>query len=181
MFLSHTKIVSLIEEGALQITPKVEEKNIRPNGIRLHLDHGLIRYADQTVDPTKQQALEHETIDLTQGSFILKPQAFVLGSTLETIKTPRNIFALLDGRSTLARLGLTVHITAAVADGLYEEPRAITLEIFNAGNMNIVLSHKMAIGALLFAELDQPVSQGTQNQYRNQKGVQVANLKDQFS
>ena len=180
MFLSDTTLRALMEDGSLQITPPVEDKNIRPQGIRLHLDHTLIHYAPQRVDPTKDMDLRYETIDIAKEPFILKPQGFVLGSTREMIKTPRHIFALLDGRSTLARLGLTVHITAAVADGLYEEPRAITLEIFNASNMEIVLSHKMAIGALLFAELDQPVQQEAQSQYRHQKGAQPANLKDQF-
>lgn len=181
MFLSHKKISGLIKEEKIQISPQVLESNIRPNSIRVHLDHTLIRYADQTVDPTKKIDLQYETIDIGEKPFVLKPGCFVLGSTIEVIKTPPEIVGFLDGRSTLARLGLTVHITAAITDSLYDDARSITLEIFNAGNLNIVLSHKMAIGALLFAELDQPVTQSVQGQYKGQHGVHISNLKDQFS
>lgn len=163
------------------MSPQPAEKDIRPNAIRVHLCHTLIKYEDQTIDPTKDIDIKHTTIDLTHKPYVLKPNEFILGSTIESIKTPRNICGFLDGRSTLARLGLNIHITAAVTDGLYEDARTITLEIQNASNMHLVLSHKMPIGSLLFAELDQPVAQSTQGQYKGQKGTTVANLKDQFS
>ena len=181
MFLSDTKIEELVQSKDLIVHPMLEKRNIRPNGIRIHLGDKLIQYENQTVDPTKDTHIKYSEIDLTKSTFVLSPGGFVLGSTFESIQTPRHIFGLLDGRSTLARLGLTVHITAAVTDGLYEDPRTITLEIYNAGNMSIVLSNKMAIGALLFAELDQPVTQDVQDQYRHQNGVTAANLKGQFS
>ncbi len=181
MFLSDAKIEELARNKDLIIRPTLEQKNIRPNGIRIHLGDTLIQYENQAVDPTKDINIKYSEIDLRKDTFTLPPGGFVLGSTFESIQTPRHIFGLLDGRSTLARLGLTIHITAAVIDSLYEEPRTITLEIYNAGNMSIVLSNKMAIGALLFAELDQPVTQNVQNQYRHQNGVTPANLKGQFS
>ncbi|HBN22210.1 MAG TPA: dCTP deaminase [Holosporales bacterium] len=181
MFLSDIKIKDLLEKGDLFITPKPAEKDIRPNAIRVHLCHTLIKYEDQTVDPTKDIDIKHSTIDLTHQPYTLKPGEFILGSTIESIRTPRNLCGFLDGRSTLARLGLNIHITAAVTDGLYEDARTITLEIQNAGNMHIVLSHNMAIGSLLFAELDQPVAQSTQGRYKGQQGATVANLKDQLT
>tara|TARA_R110002095_G_scaffold145839_3_gene126233 strand:+ start:3834 stop:4379 length:546 start_codon:yes stop_codon:yes gene_type:complete len=181
MFLSDTKIKDLLKKGELSITPQPAEKDIRPNAIRVHLCHTLIKYEDQTVDPTKGSEIKHSTIDLTHEPYTLTPGEFILGSTIESIKTPRNLCGFLDGRSTLARLGLNIHITAAFTDGLYEDPRTITLEIQNAGNMHLVLSHKMAIGSLLFAELDQPVAQSTQGRYKDQKGATVANLKDQLT
>ena len=180
MFLSDIKIKDLLEKGELSITPKPAEKDIRPNAIRVHLCHTLIKYEDQTVDPTKDPEIQYSTINLTHQSYTLKPGEFILGSTIESIKTPRDICGVLDGRSTLARLGLNIHITAAVTDGLYEDARTITLEIQNAGNMHLVLSHKMPIGSLLFAKLDQPVGQNTQDRYKDQKGATVANLKGQL-
>ena len=181
MFLSDIKIRDLLEKGDLFITPKPAEKDIRPNAIRVHLCHTLIKYDDQTVDPGKDIEIKHSTIDLTRQPYTLKPGEFILGSTIESIKTPRNLCGFLDGRSTLARLGLNIHITAAVTDGLYEDARTITLEIQNAGNMHLVLSHKTAIGSLLFAEPDRPVGQSTHGRYKGQKGATVANLKDQLT
>ena len=181
MFLSHKKISSLIKENKIQITPQVIESDIRPNSIRLYLDHTLITYTDQTIDPTKKVDPQYKKINISDTPFTLKPGCFVLGSTTQTIKTPPEIIGFLDGRSTLARLGLMIHVTAAVTDSLYEDARSITLEIFNAGNLHIILSHNMAIGALLFAQLDQPVTQKVQEQYKGQQRVHVSNLKDQFS
>jgi dCTP deaminase len=177
MFLSDIKIKDLLETGELSITPTPAEKDIRPNAVRVHLCHTLIKYDNQTVDPTKDAEIKHSTIDLTHQPYTLKPGEFILGSTIESIKTPRNICGFLDGRSTLARLGLNIHITAAFTDGLYEDPRTITLEIQNAGNMHLVLSHNMSIGSLLFAELDQAVGQSAKGRYKGQKGATVANLK----
>lgn len=181
MFLSDTAIKKLLKEGSLTISPYPNEKDIRPHSVRVHLGAKLIQYDDQVVDPTQEIELSYKEIDLSNEPFILKPNAFVLGSTVESVRTPRHIFGFLDGRSTLARLGLTIHITAAVTDSLYDDARVITLEIHNASNMSIVLSHKMAIGALLFAELDQPVAQDAQKQYKGQQGPLPSNLKNQFS
>jgi dCTP deaminase len=181
MFLSDQTLKKMLNTGEIFVDPKVSEKDIRPNGIRVYLDKTLIRYKDQVVDPTKDMDLHYETINLLEKPYALKPGEFVLGSTRESIQTPRHIIGFLDGRSTLARLGLTIHITASVTDGLYDEPRSITLEIYNAGNMTIILSHNMAIGSLSFSELDQPVFQPSQTQYRGQKDATPANIKGQFN
>lgn len=181
MFLSDQTLKEMLEKRELLITPKVQEKDIRPNAIRVYLGHTLLRYKDQIVDPTKDMDLHYETISLLEKPYLLKPKEFVLGATLESIQTPRHIIGFLDGRSTLARLGLTIHITASITDGLYDEPRSITLEIYNAGNMTIVLSHKMAIGSLSFSALDKPVQQNSQSQYRGQKEATPANIKGQFN
>ncbi len=182
MFLSDTKIEEFIKNDEIIVSPSIDTKNIRSLGIRIHLGQKLIQYKnDQSVDPTKDTELCFEEIDLSQGNFVLEPGAFVLGATLEAFKTPRNIAGFLDGRSTLARLGLSIHSTAAIIDGLYEEARTITLEIYNAGNLKIILSHKMAIGSLAFFQLDQEVVQAVQEQYRHQNGVVPANLKLQFN
>ena len=49
------------------------------------------------------------------------------------------------------------------------------------GFLHLVLSHKMPIGSLLFAELDRPVGQSSHGRYKGQKGATVANLKDQLT
>ncbi len=182
MFLSDTSIKKFVDSSELLVVPPLEESNIRPCGIRVHLGEKLLSYEDgQEIDPMSDQEIKYKEIDLKEDSFVLHPGVFVLGSTKEAFKTPRNMVGFLDGRSTLARMGLTIHITAAVTDGLYEEPRTITLEMHNASNLNIILSRNMPIGSMLFFLLDQEVAQGVQEQYRCQSGVTPANLEGQFS
>jgi len=73
--------------------------------------------------------------------------------------------AILDGRSTIARLGLTTHITASVIDGTFETPHVAVPEIKNLGNFNVRLNFKDPIAMMLFAELKDPVTQKMQTQY----------------
>ena len=168
MFLSHQTIEKYIDNGRMIIGPSFDKGSIRPVGIRMHLGKILlVPYPDQTVDLTHAQELKYKTVDLTQEDFYLEPEQFVLGSTYETLQTAPNILAILDGRSTVARLGLTTHITASIIDGTFEVPHAATLELKNVGNFRIRLKLKDPIAMMLFAELKDPVIQKLQGQYRD--------------
>lgn len=167
MILSHVAIERALDEGKILVLPAVEKKNIRPVGLRLHLGkYILIPEPHQTASLTEPTELKYKTVDITQEEFYLEPGAFILGSTYEQIQTSRNILPLLDGRSTVARLGLTTHITAAVIDGAFEAYHAVTLEIKNVGNFRIRLKEKDPIALLLFVELKDPVTQELQSQYK---------------
>jgi hypothetical protein len=69
----------------------------------------------------------------TDGSFKLSPHKFVLGITREYVELPRKskIAARVEGRSTLARLGLVVHLTAPTIHSGF--PGRIVLEMYNFG------------------------------------------------
>jgi dCTP deaminase len=166
MFLSHLTIEQYINEGKLIIQPEFDKKNIRPVGIRIHLAKDLLLpEPDQVVGLTMAQNLKYQEIDLTQEDFLLMPGQFVLGASYEAIQTPPNVLAILDGRSTVARLGLTTHITASVIDGTFEIPHVAVLEIKNVGNFKVRLRFKDPIAMMLFAELKDPVTQKIQTQY----------------
>ena len=142
------------------------KKNIRPVGVRIHLaKHLLLPEPDQIVSLTVGQDLKYREIDLTKENFVLEPEQFVLGASYEAIQTPPDVLAILDGRSTVARLGLTTHITASVIDGTFETPHVAVLEIKNVGNFRIKLNFKDPIAMMLFAELKDPVTQKIQTQY----------------
>ncbi|MDD5726461.1 MAG: dCTP deaminase [Patescibacteria group bacterium] len=166
MFLSHQTITKYLDEGLITVQPEFEMKDIRPAGIRLHLGKGIfIPESGQTVELGGGSELQYKEIDISEEPFILAPNEFVLGATYESIKTPPNILAILDGRSTVARLGLTVHATASICDGTLESPQVIVLEIKNIGNFNLKLKFKDPIAMMVFAELNAPVTQYAQTQY----------------
>jgi dCTP deaminase len=166
MFLSHRTIEQYINEGKIIIEPEFDKRNLRPVGIRIHLAKELLLpQPDQIVSLTVAQDLRYEEVDLTQEDFLLAPGQFVLGASYEAIQTPANVLAILDGRSTVARLGLTTHITASVIDGTFETPHVAVLEIKNVGNFKIKLRFKDPIAMMLFAELKEPVTQKIQTQY----------------
>lgn len=166
MFLSHQTIEKYIDAGKIIIEPDFDKKNIRPVGVRIHLaKHLLLPEPDQIASLTVGQDLKYNEIDLTKDDFVLEPGQFVLGASYEAIQTPPDILAILDGRSTVARLGLTTHITASVIDGTFETPHVAVLEIKNVGNFRIRLNFKDPIAMMLFAELKEPVTQKIQTQY----------------
>ena len=71
-------------------------------------------------------------------TFILKPNDFVLVPTYETVKVPNNLIGLIEGRSTYARIGLTMHQTAPWIQPGWSGP--IILEIRNSGPLTIELT-----------------------------------------
>jgi len=181
MILSDKTIRQYLVAGKIVIQPTVVKSDVRPVGIRLHLGKGLlIPKSGQIVDLSEEQNVEYDAVVMDKKGYILKPDDFILGTTQELIKVPRDIVCFLDGRSTLARLGLTIHITAMVADGNFEEPGSIVLEIKNLSPMSLILKPNLPIGMLLFNQVDQEIDQSVQFQYKGQKGVLPPDLKNQF-
>jgi dCTP deaminase len=181
MILSDKKIFELVDSKQLIIEPDFDKKNIRPVGIRFHLGEDiLIPVAGQTVDITKPEQLKYDQVKLKDEGYILKPNEFVLGHTYERIQVPRNIVASLDGRSTVARIGLSIHCTSHMADGNFEVPNVITLEIKNEGNFNIILKPKIPIGMFVLHKLSDEIQQDVQFQYKNQSTVLPPDLKNQL-
>ncbi len=71
--------------------------------------------------------------------------------TLESVTLPADLVGWLDGRSSLARLGLMVHVTAHRIDPGWSG--CIVLEFYNSGKLPLALRPGMLIGALSFEPL----------------------------
>lgn len=84
----------------------------------------------------------------------IKPNEFILATTVETVHMPADLLARLEGKSTLARQGLIVHVTAGFIDPGFQGK--ITLELKNISPHNLVLHQGMRIGQLVFEPLDHP-------------------------
>lgn len=101
------------------------------------------------------------------------PDNLVLGALAATVVVPKGLVAVLDGVSTLARKGLSIHQTAGYIDpGFCGE---ITLEITMTGPFKIGLYDGMRIGQLRFHRLDAPARRpyghpDRQSKYQNQTG-----------
>ncbi len=97
--------------------------------------------------------------------FILHPGEFALASTYERIELPDDIAARLEGRSSLGRLGIVVHSTAAL---IHPGMRGnIVLELGNHSRMSIALYSGMRICSVSFEKLTQPA----QRPYYKQKSA----------
>jgi dCTP deaminase len=179
--LTDTQIKQLIKEGKISITP-FNESDIKAGKYDIHLGSTLLlpQRLDAVInpkDPTIQP--EYKKVDISENSFILKPGAFVLGQTLEVIGLSADVGMFLDGSTTLARLGVTVHLSSSfIPPG--QDPHIITLEIFNAGLWQIELSTNLRIGKLLVFtyDSDNEIATRTFNRYNGQQEVTGAKIKE---
>ena len=87
---------------------------------------------------------------LDDSGFILKPNIFILGRTLENVHLPTEsrIAARVEGKSSLSRFGLLIHFTAPTIHSGFDN--TIRLEIINLGPVPIRLRKGMRICQIIF-------------------------------
>jgi dCTP deaminase len=172
MMLSDGQIFEYLESGKIKIWPSVKQEDIRPTGIRLHLSKEILIPDEDTgiveLDGSRDPSFTSATID--ENGLKLTKGDFVLASTIEHIKVDPNIVCMLDGRSTLARLGLMIHCGSIIFDQVQHQPRSITLELLNLGRFEINLRIGQPIALITFTLLTGPIIQPEHKQYARQSG-----------
>lgn len=111
MILSGKKIKRKL--GKNIIIDPFDESRLNPNSYNLRLHDKLLIYYDRMVDMKKDnKTLE---IQIPKEGLWLKPNTLYLGRTMEYTET-HNLVPMLEGRSSIGRLGLFVHVTAGFGD-----------------------------------------------------------------
>jgi dCTP deaminase len=123
MILSGKEIVSRI---GLDITiDPFDQERVNPNSYNLALHDQLLVYKRLPLDMKAENECERITIP-AQG-LVLQPNRLYLGRTVEYTET-HNLVPMLEGRSSVGRLGLFIHVTAGFGDVGFKG--FWTLEIF---------------------------------------------------
>lgn len=143
--LSDKDIQKAIDEGLLTIAP-FDKKSLRPAGISFQLGQEiLIPRPVELIDLKTSTELDYKTEIITEEKpFVIQPQQFVLGHTEEIVSVSTKIGFIIEGRSTLARLGISVEQSATIVDPGHKE-RPITLEIYNCGPSPVTLYRGMSV------------------------------------
>lgn len=178
MLLSDVGILNGVRHGLIQVRPRFREEHLRPTGLRVHLGPELlIPVPGQTVDLLDPSKLEYSRKDLSVQPYVLEPGSFALGSTIEQIQIDTGLICILEGRSTIARLGMSIHNTASILDGAQRGWLTPVLEIANQGNFRVVLRSGIPIGMICFQCLAGPSSASRHHsQYAHQRGTTPPNL-----
>lgn len=100
-------------------------KQLNPNSYNLRLNKELLVYENPVLDMKKEN--KTSKIIIPKNGLLLEPDKLYLGRTVEYTKT-YNYVPMLEGRSSIGRLGMFIHVTAGFGDVGFEG--YWTLEIF---------------------------------------------------
>ena len=112
MILSGPEIIRNVASSAITVTP-FDPEMVNPNSIDLTLGTSILRYCDPIIDPRVETQVIEETIP-AEG-MVLPPMSFCLGSSREVVGST-DFVPIVHAKSSTARAGLFVHVTADLID-----------------------------------------------------------------
>lgn len=142
--MGHSELVNAIINKRLQVVPLIDAKHQIGRcsiDLRLGTSFELLSDSRGSIDFLNDESkldkfITHYELDYGE-SITVSPGQFVLGHTMEFLSLPKDLCGQLDGRSSFARVGLLVHMTAGFIEPGYQG--SVTLEIYNIGTAPIVL------------------------------------------
>ena len=190
MRLCDRDIEAWLDEGRLSINPRPPVERINGATVDVRLGNKFRTFRGHTaafidlsgpkdeVSAALDRVMSDEIV-LDEGeAFYLHPGELALAVTLESVTLPADLVGWLDGRSSLARLGLVVHVTAHRIDPGWSG--CIVLEFYNSGKLPLALRPGMLIGALSFEPLSgpaaRPYNRREDAKYRNQQGAVASRI-----
>lgn len=157
MVLSDRDIKKFLEEGKIEIEPLFSD-SIQPASVDLHLDRFFLLFNNSHhpfIDVKIPQDDLMKKVDIGEnGTIILHQGDFILGNTIEKVSVNSEVAGRLEGKSSLARLGILVHCTGGYLDP--GNSTTLTLELHNVGHLPVKLYHKMKIAQMSFLPLSSP-------------------------
>ena len=168
MVLSDLEIKMEIGSGRLRFTPEIEWDQITPSSVDLRLGNEFTTFrrdaegAETIVDLGRVGNVEEiaerygDRSILAQGETLrLNPGQLTLAYTLEYIEMPNYLAARVEGRSSLGRLGISIHQTAPTVHATFQGQ--LRLEILNSGPGSLAcFTRGQRICQLVFERLNTP-------------------------
>jgi dCTP deaminase len=153
MYLSDKDIHDAVTTGDITLTP-YDRKRLQPATYDIRLGNTFIindAHSTKVIDPAKNIFPKTRTVEIKDGEeFVLHPGVSILGYSKEKFGSDKYLIEV-NGKSSLARIGLIVHNSASIVNpGHYLH---IALELCNLNNIPIVLRPGMEIAQLSFAQL----------------------------
>ncbi len=164
--LSDALLLKALKSGSLKIEPAPTAEDMTTSAIDLRLGDEFKRWrppgtgVEVIIDPSRDgfsikglaEHLEAAPTD-ADGSIVVRPNQFVLGITSQRIELPvqSKLAARVEGRSSLARLGIGVHVTAPTIHAGFRGQ--VTLEITNQGTLPVRLRPGLAICQLIVEQV----------------------------
>ena len=149
------------------------EKRVNPNSYNLTLHNELLLYENQLLDMKRHNPAR--TIVIPDEGLILEPNRLYLGRTNEYTATSAFV-PMLEGRSSIGRLGLFVHVTAGFGDVGFRG--YWTLEMFCVQPVRIYSG--VEICQIYYHSIEGDYDLYASGKYQNNKGIQPSMLYKDF-
>jgi len=166
VILTDREIKIALQRGSLVIDPCPDERAFASTSVDLTLDPAFSEFRqsetgiDISIDPARdgfdhdaamEQITERRSIDSKDG-YLLEPKKLILGWSAEylDLRNDARLAARVEGKSSLGRLGLGVHVTAPTIHAGFDG--RIRLEVINHGRIPIRLRCGMRICQLIFEQ-----------------------------
>ncbi len=157
--LSNSELWRRIEsnDDPLVLTPLLDPEQVGAASIDIRIGHQFIilqRSEVPHIDSSHSDELmnslhrtQRKVRIQSKQKFVIHPRQLVLAATLEYVSMPKDLAAMVEGRSSWGRLGLIIATACSVAPGF---KGCITLELVNDGEVPIILRPGMRIAQLVF-------------------------------
>ncbi|APM37291.1 dCTP deaminase [Clostridium kluyveri] len=171
MILSGKEIKNKL--GKEIIIEPFNEKQLNPNSYNLRLHNKLLVYEENILDMKKVNSARE--IIIPNEGFLLEPNKLYLGRTLEYTETDKYV-PMVEGRSSVGRLGLFIHVTAGFGDIGFKG--YWTLEMFCIQPIKIYPN--VEICQTYYHAIEGEYDRYKSEKYQNNKGIQPSLLYKDF-
>ena len=145
------------------------ESNINPNSYNLTLHDEIMIYEEVVLDMRQPNRVRR--IQIPEDGLVLNPNQLYLGRTAEYTET-HNFVPMIEGRSSVGRLGLFVHVTAGFGDVGFRGHW--TLEMFAVQPVKIYPG--VPICQIFFHEIKGKIKEYCSEKYQNARDIQPSLL-----
>jgi dCTP deaminase len=167
MILSGKQIRNKLGNGIV-IEP-FNENQLNPNSYNLKLHNELLVYEDFALDMKKEN--QCKSVIIPEEGIVLEPNKLYLGRTTEYTETDHYV-PMLEGRSSVGRLGLFIHVTAGFGDVGFRG--YWTLEIHCIQPIKIYAD--VEICQIYYHSIEGEYDTYNSGKYQNNKGIQPSLL-----
>ncbi|MBX3421089.1 MAG: dCTP deaminase [Pirellulaceae bacterium] len=158
--------------GDIKIEPFHPEQ-LNPNSYNLSLHDELLVYEEVVIDMKVPN--RYRRIAIPAEGLVLSPNQIYLGRTIEHTET-HNLVPMIEGRSSVGRLGLFVHVTAGFGDAGFKGHW--TLEMFAVQPVRIYAGTQIC--QLFYHTLEGQVVEYRSGKYQNNRDIQPSLLYREF-
>jgi dCTP deaminase len=180
--IQRDELQALLLNREIVIDPILEpDRQVQSVSVDLRLDNFFGEFKstkEALIDPSdlKPSYLEFAELEFYRDHYVIQPGDFVLGQTFEYIALPSNVVGLLEGRSSIGRQGLMVHVTAGVVDPGFSGH--LVFELANVGKMPLLAYPLMRVARMTFART-KPTTLYT-GQFSMQVRIRVPSVDEDF-